>query len=762
MGPWIKLFFVFLFLGPFGASLLRAQECEHDQMEIDTYLYSTEDFGQSFLPCGTGELYRIDIPAHSFQAFPIEARFSILEGEGFSGPVLHVDTVTLSDDWGGVLIHTFDDPVQLNSGQIYTYRLEFLSGFGAIWANFTNAYPEGQLFWNGEAQPTIDMGFIIHMTLNLEPGCITWTGAIDDEWWNPGNWYPQQVPDSMDCVIVPAMDQGVYPKSTGEVHIFSLLVEEGASLELVQSARLTVFEDLTVLGEADFKGEVVMHALSEPGEITGSPAFHRLRIEGIQLLSEPIDVFDVLDLEEGYMVNLGTELVMNRSSEHLGHLYMPSDRVEGEVTYRATEMDDQEGLIGIPFTSLDTEDLQELQELSLEVFEESEEGPQLSWSTDEEAEAHQGAAYRVPQGLDTLQLKGLVDNATWTREGTHSSMDGTRSHLMHIGNPYPSHIDLDEILFSEGTPHAIYRWNAEAGQFSADLKELAIHDKGDRLAPMEAFFVQIPEDGAITFDYQDVVIHPSELEDAPEMAEGQGSLRLMAELQTGMDEIVIAFDPESSPSLELDKDAPKIMSMLPGVPSLASMDVDGQLLAIQCLPFPHETLRIPLAFRAGDDGFCQWSLTHWEVQDDYDKVWLEDVQEGIFHDLVVQGDYVAEVSTADDMHRFVLHFQDRSGSAGQLPSEALVPVSLDPDAPEGPFEISTIREEVVISPAPGWDFIPALTRISVYDSAGRLVSERQTTGVEALVRMQLHVSPGVYSIQVHSAIGIEFAKAWID
>ena len=177
-----------------GTLILPAQNiCYVDQPHVDTYLYTQDDFGQSFLPCSSGELFRLDVPVHNLQAGEFTALLHIYVGDGYDGEALYSSEVNISDEWGGYLLHTFTESVLVQAGQLYTYRLDFNGNYGTMWANFSNAYSDGQNYWNGTAQSTIDMGFLVHIIPMVDP-CVTWRGEHSDEWNEPLNWSSLESP----------------------------------------------------------------------------------------------------------------------------------------------------------------------------------------------------------------------------------------------------------------------------------------------------------------------------------------------------------------------------------------------------------------------------------------------------------------------------------------------------------------------------------------------------------------------------------------
>jgi hypothetical protein len=69
---------------------------------------------------------------------------------------------------------------------------------------------------------------------------ITWSGAISDDWGEPGNWCPAVLPDTSANVVIPA-SASVMPevKSTG-MSCKTLTIETGAEVTIKDGFVLTV------------------------------------------------------------------------------------------------------------------------------------------------------------------------------------------------------------------------------------------------------------------------------------------------------------------------------------------------------------------------------------------------------------------------------------------------------------------------------------------------------------------------------------------
>ncbi len=96
-------------------------------------------------------------------------------------------------------------------------------------------------------------------------GPFTWTGAVSNDWNNPGNWSPPAVPGATDRVIIPAGAVANEPAIIfTDVTVRSLLVETGRTLTAGVGRALTIFGGslnnsaaITGGGRVDFVGDAV-------------------------------------------------------------------------------------------------------------------------------------------------------------------------------------------------------------------------------------------------------------------------------------------------------------------------------------------------------------------------------------------------------------------------------------------------------------------------------------------------------------------------
>ena len=760
-----------------GICTSQAQEsCYVNQAYVDTYLYTQEDFGQSFLPCTTAELYRIDLPIHNLQEGEFEATLTIYEGDGYTGNVLYSQSVTIGDEWGSYLIHTLTTPLWMQDGVTYTYRLDFNGHYGTMWANFANIYPDGQNYWNGTAQPSIDMGFMLHMYL-IEDPCAAWLGSVSESWDEPLNWDPAIVPDSLDCVLISG-GAPFDPIIPVKADVKDLTVLPEGHLTLLTDAELSVFHTLDVQGESEFDGTVFMKQGVTGGEILGSPIFNILKLEGFYVLTEPVTVLDLLDVEFGYLANIGTQLTLKVNSEHSGHVYMPTENIAGAVTFekQAPIMDGE--MVGIPFNDLSSQTLAS-QNSSASITAYNTLAPLLDcenlWShvLENDSLFSNADVVMVESAEELIHVTGQTSNATVHVVHVNGGVDNYD--LRPVGNPFPSVISAAAIARSSGIPKVTYRWNPSERQYNALVDNAEVHPMTRHMKPLDAVLIHIPEGEEVTIDYSVAALRPYELNSPEELEDlSDHHIRLHIESPSGEDETLLRFKTGASWVWDPAMDAMKIASMDDLMPTLGTMGQGAKVLAINSIPMLVHGQQVALYLSPGVEGPVQISAPMIDGGDCFTTLHLEDRKLGYFHDFMTNGVYSTEVLLTDDKNRFILHF-DRN-QQNNTPSEVDEAFNVDPVTPIGPIEIDNpsfeeeltdytigvYSGELTIRPGDGLMEIPQETMITVYSVNGKLVFQRKLMQSSSKFTYQLNVSPGIYHVELITEGKRQREKVWVD
>ncbi|NNC83883.1 MAG: T9SS type A sorting domain-containing protein [Flavobacteriales bacterium] len=777
MRVWVIWFFT-LILHLFGAVSDAEGQCTVIQDEVETYLYTQGDFGQSFQVCATGTLSQMDFMVHHFLNGSIDATLTIFQGEGYDGSTLYSAPLTLTDEWGSIHSHTLSEEVLCMLGQVYTFRIEFFGEYGLMWAKFQDTYADGQVYWDGTPYENIDIGFNAHILYPEEPPCITWTGAVDSDWDEPANWLPQIVPDSTDCVFVPANDSGTYPAVDVPARAGSLNIHPEAGFHLQSEGELAIYGSLQSANDCTFDGTVVLHSLDGNSEINGSPTFDHLKIIGVFFTTEPIEILNVLDLSEGYLANLGTELILNSGEGYYGHAYIPQDLIVGSVIIKKHIDHAGEQILGIPFV-LDEEVLinggQGLEDLMLFEQEFCMEGFHNNWQPLDQYEPNGPCdALRSFVIQEHIELAGATTNEEMIVHGQNNeAFDLGRLQL--ISNPYPSVIDLDDISISPGASQATYRWLPEKQQFGSRNGGWSTHDMGDMVLPSDAFIVQLAEAHHLKFIYSEIVPAPWDLmqpEQSTVSAEHQ--IKLSVTAPGGSDETILRFTGASTLDFDPSLDALKIPSLNEFTPALGSASASGEVLSINALPHPPVGASVPLYFSSDLEGEIGFDPVLIDVGQVYDQIFLYDALNETFHDLMTEGLYHTVYDPNDGEDRFLLIFgiddtpwyhpdSEQISDGGDMeegpPAEELGPT--DGSQTTADWNIGAVLDELIIRPTPNSEGEGRI-QVTIHSLRGRLVFDRQVDLDSSGWKYRLQLSPGMYSISIRQGDKLHSEKIWLD
>ena len=551
-----------------------------------------------------------------------------------------------------------------------------------------------------------------------------------------------------------------YPILSAKGAARELIVESSGLFHLSANGELDIHERIEIAGQAEFLGKVTMKAPNGNGEILGSPTFSSLRLEGMYALTEPITVLDLLDLEEGYLANAESLLLLQLTAGHHGHVYMPNANIAGQLSFEKERSGYDPEPVGIPFTDLSFENIEEQNEgVDVEVFQHSEnlEESHSLWSSDisDESDFDRSSAFLFAGTEDHIRLSGQVLNEpiSITAHATATELYD----LNAIGNPYPSEVYLDGVQKTSGVGEAMYRWNAETRQYSAQVGAACIHGLDAVLHPLDVVFFHIPPGEEVQLNYADMALRPEELQahHAMEPLEDH-HVRLNVESPSGSDETLIRFREEATWSWDCSLDAMKIASTDDLMPGFGSISEDGRILSINTLPIDLENAQVFLYLEPGIEGQVQINPLMIDGGLCFTRLHLEDRKTGYFHDLMLNGSYSTEVLLEDDHDRFVLHFDREEDTIG-LPIEDF--------AEEGnslPFNSQVYHEHlfITITEAPSYD--GSLASVKVYSVNGALVLDQKMSASNSRLSFPLHVNSGIYYLEVRLDGVVYRDKVWVD
>lgn len=221
-----------------------------------------------------------------------------------------------------------------------------------------------------------------------------------------------------------------------------------------------------------------------------------------------------------------------------------------------------------------------------------------------------------------------------------------------IGNPYPAFYNIRNINFGDAS--IIIIWNGQG------YTPLSIHDDSYSLRPLEAFFVQKPDNQpSITFNPEGrstsaMATDFYTLRSASYLDRKLLNLSLSGETYTDKARIVI--NPSAKMDYDMNNDAIKWMSPNKELPQFYTLSNDGKRYAINERPVG--TGCIPVGFYVGQTGSYTFKIS---PEDDWQQIYLIDKYENKQVDLCLTAySFHTNEGTFDD--RFEIHIKKQPTS----------------------------------------------------------------------------------------------------
>lgn len=290
-----------------------------------------------------------------------------------------------------------------------------------------------------------------------------------------------------------------------------------------------------------------------------------------------------------------------------------------------------------------------------------------------------------------------------------------------VGNPYPCYYNMRGMDFKA----PITVWNREAYTYDA----YSILDADEYVfAPMEAFFVQVPEGtDVIRFMPEERLVMTASVNgklrtrSSMDVSGSRSLINLRLSDGTYTDKTRIAFDAEASVEYNMQEDAAKFMSPVPTIPQLYTLDNTHLQYAINARPLLEgESVRLGYyAGKAGEYAICA------------DKAdvgaWLYDAVTGQTIELSAEGyRFVSEAGSFDN--RFVLHF-------------SAAPTSVKKEQASVACEVTSVDGGIFVKGQAG-------EKVEVYTTAGVRTAGLQIEETGTFVPL----AKGVYVVKAGSSI----------
>lgn len=596
-----------------------------------------------------------------------------------------------------------------------------------------------------------------------------WTGALDDDWQNAGNWQDNQVPSSQHTAVISQTNYA--PTMNETVELERLIIDENSEINFANSSGKFKLEgDFVNQGIFDADKGMVIFQGDEIQYIKGvTSTFFKMKLnsnDSVILLADmnlrgPLiptkGVFSFNDQEltliseEGYTGSIGqiknnaeingdTITIQRYFPAGPGSWRMLCTPIKG-ITFEQWNDDiPTTGFSGANYPTYPSaanpwsniryydESLVEGADSDLDAGFTS-----ISDITDVIDHTKGYFVYLVP-GPTTIDVRGPFHKYDETIDLTfsESNTDAFNDGWNLISNPYPSAIDWDKTSgWTKGDlNNAVYAYDPINAQYSSYVNGVSVGSMDGKIASSQAFWVK-SESGSPTLEILEMAkMNTTGVHMRSSDINTQTVIRIKLFSEGQWDEAVVGFHTDATDGFDGILDAYKFFAPDEDLPNLAStMDTStnymANLLSINMLPIPDTEIPVDLVIRKG--GYSDFMIAN-EMVDSYDEnlcLVLEDHELGVSVEFN-QGDYYMFTQGDESPeNRFSLHL-----------SAPLVHTQIDESCPgvaDGSIEAEGF------GPAP-WNYI-------WMNADGEVIQE---TPGSSSVDMISALTPGFYTVTVEN------------
>lgn len=434
-----------------------------------------------------------------------------------------------------------------------------------------------------------------------------WTGNVDDDWFNAGNW-TNGVPNSIKDAVIPVVDPNPYPLIDAAADCKQADIATGAALTVGIDGSLTSHNTFNNNGDFTVKSSPTDDgSFIDNGSITGTGSFS----------------------VERYIDEMKWHYVSSPIADGLSmiyyHIYLKSFSEEtGAWTYIAP--------VDIPLIPM---------------------------------KGYAAWASTALTGSKTVYYTGNLNTGTFTTELTHHA-EALHNYkgFNFIGNPYPSAIDWDQSSGWSKTnvDNAIYFWNPLIGQYGSYVTYPPTGTNGaTNIIPSGQGFMVHVTNGQATGSIS--VNNNARLHDDKQFLKGITAeseipllrLKTTSGMNAYSDETIIRFTEAASVDFDSESDAYK-MNGLEEAPQIYTVSIDQTRLSINTSPILTANTIFPIGFETGTNGIYTIEVTDLSNFDPDIQIILEDKENQLFVNLGEQLAYSFFASVLDEPNRFNLHF----------------------------------------------------------------------------------------------------------
>jgi hypothetical protein len=452
---------------------------------------------------------------------------------------------------------------------------------------------------------------------------MVWTGNLNSDWENPGNWSTGNLPLTTQTVRIPNVTN--QPLISSVVVVNNLNIQPNADITINHNGSLTVTGSINNMSDAS----------------------------GLSIISNENGTGSLIHNNNGVQATFQRYVSGFPEAWHMLSSPMTSQPITGSFTPAGTYGDGT----GYDFYTWYEPDTAWVYLLNSSIA--------PTWLTANGSNDFvPGRGYLVSyqDTNPTLAFEGTLNNGLINIALTKSPGDTNLFGTNLVGNPYPSSIDWKavsgwdrSVLNLSGGGYDIWIWNDEASNYgvynSASGIDIGTLGVTRFIAPTQGFFVSAQQNGNLVLN-NDTRAHNGAdnwLKTTSQTTK-KITISVTSDMNIGSDEIMVEFGVRSASA-----GTKKKFSFVNTAPSLY-VTHKKQHFSSRLLSNPESNPVLPLSFKAGKSGF-------YTLAANYDRYFfefllLEDTKTGMKYDLLNEPHLTFEAHTQDAPQRFILHLKE--------------------------------------------------------------------------------------------------------
>lgn len=515
---------------------------------------------------------------------------------------------------------------------------------------------------------------------------LTWTGAVNTDWNEPGNWTCNYIPNTAMSVQIPDVANKPVLNLGANAAVNNLTINAGAGLTITDntikiSGAITNNGILTATaGTVEISGIV---ARTIGSGVFANNTVRNLIINntaGVTLL-DSLKLMGVITLQNGNVASGGYLTLLSTDTLTAMIAGTGSGSVTGNVIMqRYLPSGFGYKYFSSPFQAATVSEFSDDMNLGTTFS--------MFYRYDENRTSSGWVSYNTPSNIlyplngyaanfgsgttpKTMDIMGVVNNGPVSVTLYNHNFTYTKGFNL-VGNPYPSPIDWDALTGWTKTniDDAVYYFKASTtdqygGTYSSYIGGVSSDGLATNVIPsMQGFFVHVsngayPVEGTLAVDNN---VRITDLKH-PFTKSGKGPssplIRLTARFSddpASVDPVAIYFDEKASTSFDSQQDALKLMNTDLSVPNLYAVSSDGEKLSIDGLPLSLMTeCTVPLGIKTNRNGNIIYKITSIDSQFEGTGVYLTDNVTGAVQDLLEGKEYNVALVTGEYSGRFALN-----------------------------------------------------------------------------------------------------------